>query len=190
MKICAFMGSPRKDGNTGLLLREAVRGIEEEGFSVQVFDLNSMNIRPCQNCGGCNETGVCINRDDMDQIYDAIRSSDRIILASPIYFFALSAQTKLMIDRCQCFWCEKYLLRKPLAESLDGRKGLLLLVGGMMADTGVQCSEACARAFFRTISFPEHDVLSYLGIDKKGDILKHKTALEDAYDAGKRLIEI
>ena len=190
MKVIAFLGSPRENGNTELLLREAVRGVEESGSSVQVFNLNKMNIMPCQNCGGCDETGVCIYEDDMTRIYEAIRNADRIILASPIFFFALSAQTKIMIDRCQAFWCEKYLLRKPIPEGQYGRKGLLLLVGGMKKEIGVQCAEATAKAFFRTISVPEHKTLAYIGIDEKGAILKHPTALNEACRAGEELATV
>ena len=187
MKIIAFLGSPRKEGNVDILLKEVVKGVKDSGFEVQIFDLNSMNIQPCQDCGGCDETGECIVHDDMDRIYEAIRTADRIILASPIFFFSLSAQTKIMIDRCQSFWCEKYVLKKPLPEGKFGRKGLLLLVGGMKEEAGVRCSESCARAFFRTISVPEHITLSFLGINKKGEILNHPTAINDAYEAGRKL---
>ena len=192
MKIIAFLGSPREGGNTELILNETIRGIEESvsGSIVQVFNLNLMNISPCQNCGGCDETGVCVYEDDMTQIYDAIRSADRIILASPIFFFALSAQVKVMIDRCQAFWCEKYLLKKPIPEGLYKRKGLLLLVGGQKKEIGIQCAEASAKAFFRTVSVPEHKTLSYMSIDSKGAILDHPTALKEAYEAGKALITI
>ena len=189
MKTIAFLGSPRKEGNSELLLREAVRGVEESGFPIHIFELNVMNIMPCQNCGGCDDTGICIYEDDMVLIYDAIRNADRIILASPIFFFALSAQTKAVIDRCQCFWCEKYLLKKPLPEGAYGRKGLLLLVGGMKKEIGIQCAEASAKAFFRTISVPEHKTLSYLGIDAKGAIQKHPSSLKEAYEAGRQLME-
>jgi NAD(P)H-dependent FMN reductase len=189
MKITAFCGSPRKNGNTEVLLKEAVRGIEEAGHAVHTFYLNTMNIKPCQDCGGCNDTGKCVFRDDMDQITDAIRESDRIILASPIFFFALSAQAKLMIDRCQSIWCEKYLLKKPIKGGRFGRRGLLLMVGGMKKDIGIQCGEACAKAFFRTISVPEHETIYYLGIDAKGEILNHPTAMKDAFEAGKRLVQ-
>jgi multimeric flavodoxin WrbA len=190
MKIIAFLGSPRKDGNTEFLLKEAVKGGEEAGLNVQVFNLNLMNISPCQNCGGCEDTGICIIEDDMVQIHDAIRTADRIILASPIFFFSISAQTKMMIDRCQAFWCEKYLLKKPIPEGKYGRKGLLLLVGGMKKEIGIQCAEATSKAFFRTISIPEHKTLAFLGVDAKGEILKHPTALKEAYEAGKALIKI
>lgn len=187
MKVIAFSGSPRKDGNTDLLLGEAVKGVKSSGISVKIFRLNLMNIKPCQNCGGCDKTGECIIKDDMEEIYRAIRTADRIILASPIFFFSLSAQTKAMIDRCQSFWCEKYLLKRPISEGKYGRKGLLLLVGGMKKDIGTQCAEATAKAFFRTISVPEHRTLSYLGVDAKGAIQEHPAALKEAFEAGKKL---
>ncbi|MEK7741851.1 MAG: NAD(P)H-dependent oxidoreductase, partial [Nitrospirota bacterium] len=81
MKVIAFLGSPRKDGNTELLLSEAIKGIvasgdstgrEISGSAVQVFNLNLMKISPCQDCGGCDETGKCIVEDEMSQIYNAI----------------------------------------------------------------------------------------------------------------------
>lgn len=188
MKVITFLGSPRKNGNTELLLKEAIRGIVDSGFEVQTFNLNHMKIRPCQDCGACNKTGICKIKDDMGQIYTAIRESHRFILASPIFFFSLSAQAKIMIDRCQAFWCEKYLLKRPIPGEQYGRKGLLLLVGGMKNEIGFQCAEAIAKAFFRTISVPEHNTLSFTGIDAKGAILEHPTALKDAYKAGKALI--
>ena len=183
MKVIALNGSPRAGGNTDLLLGAAIEGT---GADVTVFRLNDMNIRPCQNCGGCDETGICIIRDDMDAVYDAIRSADRIILASPIYFMALSAQTKAMMDRSQAMWCEKYLLgRNPTKE---GCKGLLLVVGGMKRTSGVKCCETSATAFFRSIGVAEHESLGFVGIDRNGDMLKHPTALTDARQKGRALV--
>lgn len=191
MNVIAFLGSPREEGNTDLLLREALKGVEESGYRANVFPLNTMNIMPCQNCGGCDESGTCVYEDDMTRVYEGIRQCDRIILASPIFFSALSAQVKVMVDRCQAFWCEKYLLKKPIPAGAYGRKGLLLLVGGQKGEIGmrgIQCAEVSAKAFFRTVSVPEHKTLSYTGIDAKGAIRQHPTALRDAYDAGKDLV--
>jgi hypothetical protein len=95
-----------------------------------------------------------------------------------------------MIDRCQSFWCEKYLLKKPIEAGKFGRKGLLIMVGGMKKEIGMQCGEACAKAFFRTISVPEHNSIHYLGIDSKGEILKHPDALDETYKAGKELVAL
>ncbi len=188
MKIAAFNGSPRKGGNTESLLWEALRPIEYAGHDVAKFNLNEMSIKPCQDCGGCQDTGVCVWKDDMTLIASAIRESERLILASPIFFFGLSAQAKAMIDRCQAFWCEKYLLKRPIPEGSQGRKGLLLLVGGMKKEIGIECGDATAKAFFRTVSVPEHETVSFLGIDEKGAVCGHETALNDVYLAGRRLI--
>lgn len=189
MKITAFLGSPRVEGNSDILLREALKAAGGLSHDIGIFRLNGMDIKPCQNCGGCDATGVCVIGDDMLNISRAIRESDRIILASPIFFFGLSAQSKIMIDRCQSFWCEKYLLKKTIPAGPAGRKGLLMLVGGMKKEIGVQCSEATAKAFFRTISVPHHETLSFLGVDAKGAILGHPTALNAAFEAVKRLLQ-
>jgi multimeric flavodoxin WrbA len=190
MRVVVFHGSPRIEGNTDILLKETLRAIDEPPQDTYVFKLNFMNIKPCQDCGGCENSGECIINDDMNTIYRAIREADRIVVASPIFFFGLSAQTKAMIDRCQAFWCEKYLLKRPLPSGPLGRKGLLLLVGGMKREIGIQCAEATASAFFRTVSVPEHKTLSFLGIDAKGAILEHPEALKDAYEAGRDLVKV
>lgn len=188
MRVAAFNGSPRRGGNTELLLWEALKPIEYAGHDVVKFNLNELNIQPCQDCGGCEATGQCVQDDDMGMIADAIRQCERIILASPIFFFSLSAQTKLMIDRCQAFWCERYLMKRSIPQGPDGRKGLFLVVGGMKQDIGLHCAEASAKAFFRTISVPEHETLGFLNIDSKGAICEHQTAFDDAYLAARRLI--
>jgi multimeric flavodoxin WrbA len=187
MKIVAFNGSPRPGGNTEVLLHEALRPLQESGHATRVYQLNSMNIKPCQDCGGCVKTGICIHQDGMSEIYNAIREADRIILASPIFFYSLSAQAKAMVDRCQSFWCEKYLMKKSIPAGPAGRKGLLLLVGGMKKEDGRPSAEAVAKGFFRTVSVPEHKTLFFGGVDAKGDVRKHPTALKEAYEAGKEL---
>ena len=187
MKVIALNGSPRRGGNTEVLLTETLKPLREAGHDIELYGLNLLNIKPCQDCGGCTTTGLCINFDDMSKIYDAIREAERIILASPIFFYSLSAQTKAMIDRCQSFWCEKYRLMKHLPAGPYGRKGLLLLVGGMKKDDGRRSAEAVAKGFFRTVSVPEHESLFFGGVDAKGDIQKHPTALKEAFEAGRRL---
>ena len=189
MRVVVFHGSPRIEGNTEILLNETLRALDESPQDTTVFKLNFMSIKPCQDCGGCEKSGECIIDDDMGGIYSAIREADRIVVASPIFFFGLSAQTKAMVDRCQAFWCEKYLLKRPIPPGPFGRKGLLLLVGGMKREIGIQCSEATASAFFRTVSVPEHKTLSFLGVDAKGAILEHPQALKDAYEAGRELVK-
>lgn len=188
MKVIAFAGSPRRDGNTDTLLKEALRGTKEAGAgAARVFRLDEMDIAPCRHCGECEDTGVCVIEDDMAEIYGAIREAERVILASPVFFFGVSAQAKIMIDRCQALWCEKYLLKRPIPEGPLGRKGLFITVGALKRTVGVECSEATAKAFFRTIGVPVHKTLSRLGFDEKGAILKDPSALKEAYEAGREL---
>ncbi len=187
MRIVAFNGSPRLGGNTEVLLEAALKPLREVGHELTVYALNTMVFKPCQDCGGCVKTGICIHDDAMTEIYAALRGADRVILASPIFFYSLSAQAKAMVDRCQAFWCEKYLLKKPIPAGPHGRKGLLLLVGGMEKGDCKYSAEAVAKGFFRTCNVQEHETLFYGGIDARGDIQKHPTALKDAYEAGKRL---
>jgi multimeric flavodoxin WrbA len=186
MNVIAFLGSPREGGNTETLLRAAIEGT---GQDARVFDLNRMDIKPCLNCGECEETGACILEDDMGEIYKAIRGADRIILASPIFFMGVSAQCKAMIDRCQAFWCEKHLLKRSIEAGEHGRKGLLLLVGGMEREDGIRCAGITATAFFRTVSVPEHRTLAYRGVDARGEILKHPNAMGEAREAGEELVK-
>lgn len=189
MRVIAFLGSPRKDGNTTILLDEALRGVGESGHGAQVFKLAQMKIRGCLNCGGCEESGECvIEGDEMPKVYAAIREADRIILASPIFFSGIPAQAKAMIDRCQALWCEKYLLKREIAAGPAGRKGLFLTVGGMKMVKHADCANSTVTAFFRSISVPEHAFLPFRGVDAKGAIRRHPTALQDAYEAGKALV--
>ena len=181
------MGSPRKKGNTHMLLEEAMRGAMEKGADIDYFDLTEMKIGGCQDCGACAVAGRCIIKDDMDLIYPVIREASRFILASPIFFEGISAQAKAMIDRCQSFWCRKYLLKKPIPP--EGRAGLFISVGGMKRVSGRDCSIATARAFFRTISVLKHREICYLGVDARGEILNHPPALKEAYEEGKNLME-
>ena len=188
MKVLAFLGSPRIEGNSEFLLNEAIKAVKEEGHEVVLFRPSHMKIEPCINCGGCETTWTCVIDDDMEEVYRAIRESDRFIISSPIFFFSLTAQIKALIDRCQAFWCEKYLLKKPVPEGPHGRKGLLMMVGGMKKEIGFQCGDATATAFFRTINVPAHETIHYASVDAQGAVSDHPTALKDAYEAGKKLV--
>lgn len=100
-KVAVFFGSPRKNGNTHILVEEAQKGLAESGVSSEIFHLNGMNLRGCQACYHCKKNNVseCALKDDMQQIYQSIKQADGIIVASPIYFGGVTAQTKAWLDR-------------------------------------------------------------------------------------------
>ncbi len=98
-RVLILNGSPRKQGNSSLLAEQVAAGAREAGATVEVFDLHEMEIRPCDACDFCQGTGVCVLDDDMQLLYPRLREADAILLASPIYWFTLSAQMKACIDR-------------------------------------------------------------------------------------------
>ncbi|GKX65257.1 flavodoxin family protein [Inconstantimicrobium mannanitabidum] len=100
-KILVLNGSPREKGNTVELIDEFVKGAEESGNEIVRFNLNSMNIHPCQGClgGGKNTENPCVQRDDMDKIYPIYAAADIVVLASPMYYWSFSSQLKCAFDR-------------------------------------------------------------------------------------------
>ncbi|MCL2164139.1 MAG: flavodoxin family protein [Oscillospiraceae bacterium] len=98
--IVVLSGSPRKNGNTDRLAAAFVEGAESADMKVTLFRVADMNIAGCRGCNHCfEEKGVCVQKDDAQSILDALKDADVFVLASPIYFFSLSAQLRLAIDR-------------------------------------------------------------------------------------------
>jgi len=101
MKVTAFCGSPREDGNTQILLKAILRGARGKGADTVFRNLNTMNIKPCQACAWCKENPgeFCVMKDDMQTIYGDIGSSEALVIGSPVYMWQMTAQTKIMVDR-------------------------------------------------------------------------------------------
>lgn len=187
-RLLAIAGSPRCDGNTDLLLREVLRGAESQGASVKAIFLRDLCIAPCRHCDGCLQTGRCVVEDDMQWIHVDLRRADCLALASPIFFMGLTAQTKAMIDRCQALWVIKHVLKLSVAAN-EGkvRRGLFISVGGTRGPKLFEPAMATVKIFFKTLDFTYAGELLYRGIDRKGEIVEHPTALKEAFDAGRRL---
>jgi multimeric flavodoxin WrbA len=115
-KVVSIFGSPRPNGNTDILLNQAIKGAEASGVDIEKIIVRDLQIAPCNSCGGCFEKGVCAISDDMQKIYSQLVDADGIMVASPIYFMGVSAQLKALIDRCQVFWARKYILNLTVRE--------------------------------------------------------------------------
>jgi multimeric flavodoxin WrbA len=100
--VCGIVGSPNRNGNVDLLVSQVLEGARSRGAETQKFYLNKLDIRPCQDCPSDPYPAYCLLDDDMTQIYAALDSCDGVVLGTPVYFDTVSAQTKLMIDRCNC----------------------------------------------------------------------------------------
>lgn len=189
MKILAIAGSPRK-GNSAFLLDKALEICKEGKHEVNVIKASELKISGCVACEGCKDTGRCIIHDDMDEVYNLIRCCHFLIISTPIFFFNIPAQLKLLVDRCQCFWYEKYILKRPIEIENFERKALILLVGGMKkGEIGVNCAEATLKAFLRTININKHKTLAYLGFDEPDSIKNYKKAIDEVVEMTKILLE-
>jgi multimeric flavodoxin WrbA len=188
VKVLGIMGSPRMRGNSDLLLDAALRGAEAQGAECQKVVLERLDIHPCRHCDGCTRThGTCVVQDEMQTLYEPLRTADRIVIASPTFFMSLTAQTKAMIDRCQPFWVLKYLVKAPVAKSEYPRKGLYLGVGGCDFKTLFDSARLILRSFFTIAEVPEWEMLTYASVEQRGEIAEHPSALQEAEAAGREL---
>lgn len=189
-KVLGILGSPRRNSNTEMLLDSALDGVRQAGAIINKVVLNELKFRPCQECGGCDATGKCIQKDDMQSIYTKFQEVDAVIIASPIFFGSLSAQTKMMIDRFQCCWAAKYLLKmSPLGDNKK-RVGFFLCVGALKRTDLFENAEKVAKIFFRLLNIDYKGSLFYSGVDARAEITaRHPDALKEACEAGVKLIE-
>ena len=188
IKIVAVYGSPRRNGNTSLLLKKAVQGAREAGAEVEEIVLRDLKISPCLEIYGCKETGRCVIEDDFHRVLDQLQACQGLILASPIFFYSVSAHTKMLIDRCQSLWVKKYWIDKiPYGGWEPKRKGLFISVGATKGKKLFDGALLTIKYFFDVLDMELWKALLHRGLDFEGDVLKHPKYLEEAYEEGKKL---
>lgn len=190
VKILGIAGSPRLNGNTSLLLDEALSGAKEAGATINKIIVCNREIYPCQGCGDCTKTGECTVDDAMDKIYNLTTQAHGIILAAPIYFNSLNAQTKALIDRHQCLWARKVLLDEDVTdpETRHARRGLFLSTAGADDPRAFDGALKVMDMFFDILDIKYYERLLFFRIDQKGAIRDHPTALRNARAAGEHLV--
>jgi multimeric flavodoxin WrbA len=187
-RIVAVYGSPRRKGNTSLLLKKAVQGAREVGADVEEVVLRDLKMSPCLEIYGCKEAGRCVIKDDFQPVQDQIEASKGLMLASPIFFYTVSAHTKTLIDRCQSIWVKKYWIDKiPYGQWKPIRKGLFISAGATRGKKLFDGALLTIKYFFDVLDMELWKALLYRGLDFEGDVLKHPEFLEEASQAGKEL---
>lgn len=177
MNIVVLIGSPRKNGNTELLANAFAHGAAQQ-HHVEILSVRDFHVHPCLGCNHCfkTPTHTCCQRDDMGLIYEKLHQADMCVIASPVYFYGLSAQIKTVIDR----------LHNPVRDHLHIRKMALLLVG---AASLPQLFDAILMEYRLCLDFFKlEDVGRVLakGINEPGAIIGHP-ALKQAYELGQSL---
>jgi len=189
--ILAVYGSPRRKGNTAILLDQAVHGAQEAGSQVEKIFLRDLKLSPCLEIYGCKETGRCIIQDDFQRVYDQLLACQGLMLASPIFFYSVSAHTKMLIDRCQSLWVKKYWINKfPYGQGELKRKGIFISVGATKGKKLFEGPLLTIKYFFDVLDMDLWKTLLYRGLDFEGDILKHPEYLQEAYNAGKEFASV
>jgi multimeric flavodoxin WrbA len=189
MDVLVFLGSPRKKGNSEILTEKVLEGVMKAGGSPETIRLCDLKISPCISCGGCDKTGKCVVEDDMTPLYDKIITIDKIIVASPIFFYGITAQTKAFIDRTQALWNRKRLLQKKgdWVENPE-RKGFFISVAATRGARIFEGAVLTMRYGFDAMGLNYGGDFLVTGPDKRGDMTTYEQKLAEAKEAGKNFI--
>jgi len=187
MLVLGIYGSPRPRGNTDLLLDAFLEGASSSHPEVRRLYVRNMRIHGCIECGKCDETGVCVQQDDMAAVYPLLEAASRIVIASPIFFYGVTAQLKLLIDRSQALYMKREIARRQGGDASPdpARRGFLLSAGATGGKRMFECAILTAKYFFDALGMTYAGELCYPRIEHKGDIRQHPTALDDCVRTGK-----
>ena len=184
-RILAIYGSPRRKGNTARLMAQAVAGAREAGAEVEEVFLHDLEMSPCLEIYGCKKDGRCAIKDDFQALYDKLVSCQGMILASPIFFYTVSAQIKIMMDRCQSLWVKKYWIdKRPFGELNPAKKALLICVGATKGKKLFDGALMTVKYFLDTMDMGLWKSLLYRGLDLEGEVEKKPAYLAEARQAG------
>jgi len=183
--IVALYGSPRRNGNTATLLDHALSGAVGAGADVDRIVLRDYNISPCLEIYGCKKNGECSISDDFQDVRDRILASRGLIVATPIFFYTVSAHVKIFMDRCQSLWVKKYWIDKtPYNQWTPKRKGMIIAVGATRGKRLFDGMLLSMRYFFDVLDMEMWDSLLFRGLDHMGDVLEKSEYLDLAYEKG------
>ncbi len=182
-KVVITLGSPREKGNSAMLAHRAADGVRDAGGQAVTFALHAMAIRPCRACDACqrNKDYRCLQVDDMAAVYAALREADGLLIASPVYWFTLSAQTKLFMDRL-------YAFVGPSGHGLAGKRiGIVLTYGDAdpFSSGAVNALRTCQDAF-RYVGAPIVGMV-YGTANAAGEVAANTGLLDEAFALGKAL---
>lgn len=179
-KVLVLLGSPRKKGNSTYLAEMIARGAKSRGAEVEFVWLHGLEIKPCNACNVCKKPNArgCAIKDDMQPIYEAMLESEAWVIASPVYWFTLSAQTKLWMDRCRAF-------RSYGKEPFKGKRIAIAMSYGGDDPFDSGCVNAL-RTFQDVYAYVGAKIIGmiYGSADKEGDIKSDKALMKAAEDLG------
>jgi len=185
-KVIGILGSPLTEGNTALLLRQALKGVEDAGCTVEEIVVGNLDFEACKEMFFCKEHETCIMDDDMQQMYKKIKTADSIIVATPVMTMGIPGKLKSFMDRFQVFYMAKYLRRSPLVDKdqIGRRRGLFICISGMAVPEVFVGAKLTVRTFFDIIDCQYSDELLINDMDRILDITTQPVLLDAAYRKG------
>ena len=176
MKVLAISASPRKGGNSDVLCDQFLKGAAEAGHVTEKINLGSMKISPCAACYRCMKNHSCVQKDDMEEILEKLIEADVIVLATPVYFYCMDAQLKIMIDRCL-----------PRYTEIENKIFYHIVTAADPQHAAADETLAGMRGFMRCLpGAMEKGVIYGTGTWDKGDVFLHPS-LQEAYETGKSI---
>src|SRR5262245_48155762 len=186
--LVALNGSPVRGSSIDLLLQEVCKGFREAGGEAEQLYCNDLWVKPCQACGPEPTTGYCIFHDDMDQVFPRLERAHAVVVGSPIYFDAVSAQLKLVIDRCNCITMlmKDGSFRPRWART---RRGAFVVTSGPRQRYDM--AERCVRGFFKWIGVKWEETIPFVHDDNDpGSVASgNEDLMGRAHALGRRLAE-
>lgn len=182
MKVVGFVGSPRKDGNTDVLVQQVLQSASATGAETRIFYLNELSIQGCQGCDHCKVHDGCKLQDDMTPLYKEIIDSDGIVLGSPVYLSQVSGQTKIFLDRCYALLNADYSSKLPQVKKT-------LLVFCQANPDGERYSQTLAglAAFLSSGGLEVQDTLIASGLREAGSATGDGALMQKAREMGEKL---
>lgn len=173
--VLVISSTLRKNGNSEVLAKEFLRGVEDSGNNAVFISLQDKEIKFCKGCLACQKLGICVIKDDSNEIVEKMREADVIAFATPIYYYEMSGQLKTLLDRANALYASEYKFRDiyflAAAADLDSHSADI-------AANGIKGWVACfSKAQFKGIILGN-------GVESVGDINNHPSLMQ-AYEAGK-----
>ncbi len=188
MRMLGIYGSPRKGGNTDLLLDQALQGAAVEGAELDGLYARDLRMSGCTACGGCDQGGPCVVQDEMQGVYPRLAAAHVVILAAPVFFYGMPAQLKGLIDRAQAPWNSRRLAKPQDPARYESGRGFLIAVGATKGQDLFVGLELTARYFFNALDMTYEGGLFFRQTDAKGAILEQPDALQRAYELGRAAV--
>jgi multimeric flavodoxin WrbA len=186
-KVLGIYGSPRKRANTDRLLDRVLEGARAAGAETRSLYVRDLEMGGCIECGGCDKTGKCVVEDEMQDVYPLLEDADIVFLASPNFFYGVTAQVKALIDRSQAMWSKKMLEKAPeQRKHYDGGKGYLIAIGATRGQNLFEGMKLTVKYFFDALDMSYEDGLFFWGIEKRSDLKERPDILEEAFEFGKQ----